>query len=178
MDLLVSRISDVMDIVTDPVPDSYYKREEDPSLYVSSSTGRGPLSRTWCSEYREACFGAGVAQRVGGPAQHSPSPTGASTPSPTHSQHVPDSDSGLESNNASVESALAPAAAAPVVGQVGGGGGREKQKFKEKHFMCSYKVVRINLAIWGLQTRGEAWTETGTQLLTLPTRNSAQNTNS
>ena len=181
-------LADTIDIVTDAVPDAYYKREEDPSLYVSATTGRGPLNRTWRTEYRDACY-----RKCGTGAQSSSSPS--SSPSPTHSQHsspspartpkgssdpnpepgereqtaaptpgasAASSDSGLESNNASIESSIGiGAVAAGAVAQSGSGSGTDK-KYKQKAFMCAYKVVRINLSIWGLQTRGEAWTESGT----------------
>lgn len=196
----------MMDIVTDAVPDSYYKREEDPALYVSSKTGRGPLSRTWCNEYREARFGK-CASGTGTAAvfnrsvssNSSPSPSrskpkksastssspslsrsvsantpselaataSSASPSATASEPVPAaapavpapvSDSGLESNTASVESG------STVSGSASGSavdvGSREK--YTRKQFMCSYKVIRINLGVWGLQTRCEAWTDSGT----------------
>ncbi|XP_023576282.1 membrane-associated phosphatidylinositol transfer protein 2 isoform X1 [Octodon degus] len=45
--------TDVIDIVKDPVPPSEYKTEEDPKLFQSAKTRRGPLSENW----REECAG-------------------------------------------------------------------------------------------------------------------------
>lgn len=47
---LRNRISDVIDIVKDVIPSDYVK-EEDPKLYVSQKTGRGPLTESWLEEY-------------------------------------------------------------------------------------------------------------------------------
>ena len=177
-------LADPMDIVTDAVPDAYYKPEEDPSQYVSATTGRGPLTRTWRTEYRDACYSkCGTGAGTGTQSSSSPS-----SPSPTHSQHsspspartpkgsserereqtasptatataganAATSNSGLESNNASVESSVGIAAVKQSADK------EKEEKYKQKAFMCAYKVVRINLSIWGLQTRGEAWIESGT----------------
>lgn len=38
---------DMMDIVNDPVDRKSYKEAEDPRLYVSKRTGRGPLNENW-----------------------------------------------------------------------------------------------------------------------------------
>ncbi|KAG7188206.1 hypothetical protein KM043_016080 [Ampulex compressa] len=46
---LRSRVIDVIDIVKDQFYD--YVREEDPKLYISEKTGRGPLSDTWLEDY-------------------------------------------------------------------------------------------------------------------------------
>lgn len=46
----MASVSDVIDIVKDPVT-SDYKKEEDPKLYKSSKTGRGPLTESWKEEY-------------------------------------------------------------------------------------------------------------------------------
>ncbi|XP_013774774.1 protein retinal degeneration B-like [Limulus polyphemus] len=51
---LESREIDVIDMVKDQLYGNEYKEEEDPKLYVSKHTGRGPLSDTWVREYREA----------------------------------------------------------------------------------------------------------------------------
>ncbi|XP_067910657.1 membrane-associated phosphatidylinositol transfer protein 2 isoform X2 [Heterodontus francisci] len=44
------RILDPIDIVKDPIPPNEYKTEEDPKLYKSFKTGRGPLSDDWIEE--------------------------------------------------------------------------------------------------------------------------------
>ncbi len=38
---------DMIDIVNDTLSGGDYQEEEDPRLYVSHKTGRGPLSDTW-----------------------------------------------------------------------------------------------------------------------------------
>ncbi|XP_075424426.1 membrane-associated phosphatidylinositol transfer protein 2 isoform X9 [Ascaphus truei] len=43
---------DPIDIVKDPIPPHEYKAEEDPKLYKSSKTKRGPLSDDWIEEQR------------------------------------------------------------------------------------------------------------------------------
>jgi len=47
-------VLDYMDIVTDPISSGDYRREEDPRLYCSAQTGRGPLSETWREDYARA----------------------------------------------------------------------------------------------------------------------------
>lgn len=42
---------DLIDIVRDPVTGADYCREEDPCLYVSEKTNRGPLSEDWIETY-------------------------------------------------------------------------------------------------------------------------------
>ena len=42
---------DNIDVVGDKVPSSEYKVEEDPKLYQSAKTGRGPLSEDWLQSY-------------------------------------------------------------------------------------------------------------------------------
>lgn len=42
---------DPIDIVTDPIPAHEYKAEEDPRLYKSLKTQRGPLRDDWIEEY-------------------------------------------------------------------------------------------------------------------------------
>ncbi|CAH8498424.1 unnamed protein product [Schistosoma turkestanicum] len=49
-----ARIIDFIDIVKDPITGSDYKAEEDPSLYISEATGRGPLSSNWREEFIHA----------------------------------------------------------------------------------------------------------------------------
>ncbi|XP_059510845.1 membrane-associated phosphatidylinositol transfer protein 2 isoform X8 [Stegostoma tigrinum] len=44
------RMIDLIDIVKDPIPPNEYKTEEDPKLYKSFKTGRGPLSDNWIHE--------------------------------------------------------------------------------------------------------------------------------
>lgn len=44
-------LSDPIDIVTDPIPPHEYKAEEDPRLYKSVKTQRGPLQDDWIEEY-------------------------------------------------------------------------------------------------------------------------------
>ncbi|XP_065548508.1 membrane-associated phosphatidylinositol transfer protein 2 isoform X8 [Lathamus discolor] len=45
-------ILDPIDIVKDPIPPHEYKVEEDPKLYKSMKTKRGPLSEDWIQEYK------------------------------------------------------------------------------------------------------------------------------
>ncbi|XP_008288060.1 membrane-associated phosphatidylinositol transfer protein 2 isoform X3 [Stegastes partitus] len=44
-------LADPIDIVTDPIPPHEYKAEEDPRLYKSAKTQRGPLRDDWIEEY-------------------------------------------------------------------------------------------------------------------------------
>lgn len=44
-------LADVIDIVTDPIPPHEYISEEDPKLYKSAKTQRGPLQDDWIEEY-------------------------------------------------------------------------------------------------------------------------------
>ncbi|XP_041058197.1 membrane-associated phosphatidylinositol transfer protein 2 isoform X1 [Carcharodon carcharias] len=46
------RMLDPIDIVKDPIPPNEYKTEEDPKLYKSFKTGRGPLSDDWIEDCR------------------------------------------------------------------------------------------------------------------------------
>ncbi|CAH1718054.1 unnamed protein product [Chironomus riparius] len=48
---LRNRIVDVIDIVKDQLTGADYVREEDPTLYVSEKTGRGPLWESWVEDY-------------------------------------------------------------------------------------------------------------------------------
>lgn len=48
---------DLIDVVKDPVYGADYDREEDPKLYISSKTNRGPLSEEWLKEYWKECEG-------------------------------------------------------------------------------------------------------------------------
>ncbi|XP_076369390.1 protein retinal degeneration B-like isoform X2 [Tachypleus tridentatus] len=45
---------DVIDMVKDHLYGNEYRKEEDPKLYVSKYTGRGPLFENWVQEYSEA----------------------------------------------------------------------------------------------------------------------------
>ncbi|XP_047416210.1 membrane-associated phosphatidylinositol transfer protein 2 isoform X2 [Sciurus carolinensis] len=45
--------TDLIDIVKDPVPPNEYKAEEDPKLFQSAKTHRGPLSDNWIEEYKK-----------------------------------------------------------------------------------------------------------------------------
>ncbi|KAF7262524.1 hypothetical protein EG68_00276 [Paragonimus skrjabini miyazakii] len=49
-----ARIVDYIDIVQDAIPRAEYKPEEDPTLYVSRATGRGPLSTNWRETFAQA----------------------------------------------------------------------------------------------------------------------------
>ncbi|CAH8556461.1 Membrane-associated phosphatidylinositol transfer protein 2, variant 3 [Schistosoma haematobium] len=49
-----ARIIDFIDIVKDPITGSDYRPEEDPSIYVSEATGRGPLPPNWREEFIHA----------------------------------------------------------------------------------------------------------------------------
>ncbi|XP_037799953.1 cytoplasmic phosphatidylinositol transfer protein 1-like [Penaeus monodon] len=44
---LKQRIVDHVDILTDPVDERHYKKEEDPANFKSQKTGRGPLKEGW-----------------------------------------------------------------------------------------------------------------------------------
>lgn len=46
---------DLIDVVRDTLHGADYMREEDPKIYVSSKTGRGPLSDNWIEEYWQEC---------------------------------------------------------------------------------------------------------------------------
>ncbi|XP_043940084.1 membrane-associated phosphatidylinositol transfer protein 1 [Protopterus annectens] len=51
------RIVDVLDLVRDPISPNEYKPEEDPKLYRSIKTGRGPLNEEWLEEAkRSSCW--------------------------------------------------------------------------------------------------------------------------
>ena len=43
--------SDYLDIVKDPISSGDYKKEEDPKLFISEKTKRGPLTDNWLAEY-------------------------------------------------------------------------------------------------------------------------------
>ena len=44
--------ADIMDIVQDPISSGDYKKEEDPRLFRSAKTGRGPLEDGWRENYK------------------------------------------------------------------------------------------------------------------------------
>lgn len=48
--------ADFIDIVKDPVPPNEYRTEEDPKLFHSTKTQRGPLSENWVEEHRQQLF--------------------------------------------------------------------------------------------------------------------------
>lgn len=48
---LKQRVVDVMDFVKDPISSHDYCTEEDPKLYRSAKTGRGPLQDDWIQQY-------------------------------------------------------------------------------------------------------------------------------
>ena len=47
---LKNRTVDVMDFVVDPISSADYLKEEDPKLFRSRKTGRGPLTDDWVQE--------------------------------------------------------------------------------------------------------------------------------
>ncbi|KAJ1374145.1 LNS2 (Lipin/Ned1/Smp2) [Parelaphostrongylus tenuis] len=51
---LKRRIVDVMDFVKDPLPSNDYCAEEDPKIFHSQKTNRGPLSDDWVEEFVKA----------------------------------------------------------------------------------------------------------------------------
>ena len=44
---------DIIDPIKDTFPQKDYKREEDPSIFVSTKTGRGPLREDWVQAYKD-----------------------------------------------------------------------------------------------------------------------------
>ena len=53
---MLSLCTDYIDIVVDHVPHSEYKEEEDPRIYKSKKSGRGPLSDNWRSQSAVMCI--------------------------------------------------------------------------------------------------------------------------
>lgn len=49
--VLYHSLTDIIDIVKDQLYGADYIKEEDPTLYVSEKTNRGPLSEGWLQEY-------------------------------------------------------------------------------------------------------------------------------
>ena len=49
-----SCFTDYLDIVKDPISSGDYRKEEDPKLYVSKTSGLGPLSENWWEEHKNA----------------------------------------------------------------------------------------------------------------------------
>jgi len=45
----------VIDVVKDQLHGADYVREEDPRVFVSLTTGRGPLGETWKDDYWNEC---------------------------------------------------------------------------------------------------------------------------
>lgn len=43
-------VLDLLDFVKDSLPAGDYSKDEDPKLYVSSATGRGPLAPEWLKD--------------------------------------------------------------------------------------------------------------------------------
>ena len=43
----------MIDPIKDTFPQKDYKKEEDPALFVSTKTGRGPLREDWLQGYRD-----------------------------------------------------------------------------------------------------------------------------
>ncbi|XP_056300075.1 cytoplasmic phosphatidylinositol transfer protein 1b isoform X1 [Pseudoliparis swirei] len=41
-----------LDILSDPIPEKHYKESEDPSRWLSSKTGRGPLEKGWRDKHK------------------------------------------------------------------------------------------------------------------------------
>ena len=60
-------LTDLIDVVKDvPLPTAAdYLREEDPCVYVSNKTGRGPLNDSWLADYARECRGKTLP--LGGP---------------------------------------------------------------------------------------------------------------
>jgi len=52
---LRNRVVDLIDVVKDQ--EQNYVAEEDPTVYVSEKTGRGPLNKEWIKEFSDACVG-------------------------------------------------------------------------------------------------------------------------
>ena len=53
---VVFRFADLIDVVKDQLPTaSDYVKEEDPCVYISRKTGRGPLSDSWIQDYWREC---------------------------------------------------------------------------------------------------------------------------
>ena len=50
--VLLLLCADIMDIVQDPISSGDYKKEEDPRLFRSAKTGRGPLEDGWRENYK------------------------------------------------------------------------------------------------------------------------------
>ena len=48
--------TDYVDIVADNVPHSEYKEEEDPHIYKSKKSGRGPLGENWQCQHAVLCI--------------------------------------------------------------------------------------------------------------------------
>ena len=44
-------LPDIIDIVKDPISSGDYRKEEDPKIFCSEATGRGPLDESWREAY-------------------------------------------------------------------------------------------------------------------------------
>ena len=60
---LLSRLVDLIDVVRDQ--EQNYVAEEDPTTFVSSKTGRGPLDRDWLETYSSHCLGQQMPTKEG-----------------------------------------------------------------------------------------------------------------
>ncbi|KAK7871835.1 hypothetical protein R5R35_006433 [Gryllus longicercus] len=54
---LRNRVVDLIDVVKDQLYGADYLRDEDPKVYVSQKTGRGPLADSWLDDYWRECQG-------------------------------------------------------------------------------------------------------------------------
>ncbi len=62
--------ADYLDIVKDPISSGDYRKEEDPVLFVSSKTSRGPLDENWREEYTTANKAGTLYMRLAAPSVH------------------------------------------------------------------------------------------------------------
>ena len=51
--MVFSCIADLIDPVKDPFPSHYFKKEEDPKVFTSKKTNRGPLAEDWLDDYEK-----------------------------------------------------------------------------------------------------------------------------
>ena len=52
---IIFKFSDLIDVVRDQLYGADYVEDEDPRLFVSQKTGRGPLDDNWIEEYWSEC---------------------------------------------------------------------------------------------------------------------------
>ena len=57
-------VPDYIDVVKDTISSGDYRREEDPTVFVSEKTGRGPLGEDWREEYGRAAKDPHSGKRV------------------------------------------------------------------------------------------------------------------